>query len=218
MRPEGDGDLRRQAAAKRLQAGHARRHLDRHRRHAGAEGEAASHRARREGSQGDRAAVRLGPGDRRRALQQGGGHLGQDRRRSRQGHDEPAVQAEGDGPPRQGSRPGVLQLHLHDGRLGCARFRRADPPAGRHARSDGQAGRLDHRDADHGQLPRRPERSAVLHLHPRRAQGPGGHGAEDGELGLPDAPPGRRDAGPGGHRRRLRHAERHCHARADRRR
>jgi DNA-directed RNA polymerase subunit beta' len=36
-------------------------------------------RARREGSQGDRAAVRLGPGDRRRALQQGGRHLGQDR-------------------------------------------------------------------------------------------------------------------------------------------
>ncbi len=95
VRPEGDGDLRRQAAAGRLQAGHARRHLDRHRRHAGAEGEAQAHRARREGSQGDRAAVRLGPGDRRRALQQGGRHLGQDRRRSRQGHDEPAVQAEG---------------------------------------------------------------------------------------------------------------------------
>ena len=37
------------------------------------------------------------------------------------------------------ARPGVVQLHLHDGRLGCARFRRADPPAGRHARPDGQA-------------------------------------------------------------------------------
>jgi DNA-directed RNA polymerase subunit beta' len=169
-------------------------------------------RARREGSQGDRAAVRLGPGDRRRALQQGGRHLGQDRRRSRQGHDEPAVQAEGPGPPRQGSRPGVVQLHLHDGRLGRARLRRADPPAGRHARPDGQARRLDHRDADHGELPRRPERAAVLHLHPRRPQGPGGHGAEDRELGLPDAPPGRRDAGSGRHRRRLRHRERLCHA------
>ena len=41
--------------------------------------------------------------------------------------------------------------------------------------------------------------------HARRAQGPGGHGAEDGELGLPDAPPGRRDAGSGRDRRRLRH-------------
>ena len=75
-----------------------------------------------------------------------------------------------------------------------------------------------HRDADHRELPRRPERSAVLHLHPRRPQGPGGHGAEDGELGLPDAPSGRRDAGSGRHRGRLRHAERHEHARAGRRR
>jgi DNA-directed RNA polymerase subunit beta' len=56
-------------------------------------------------------------------------------------------------PPRQGSGPGVVQLHLHDGRLRRARFRGADPPAGRHARPDGQAGRLDHRDAHHGELP-----------------------------------------------------------------
>ena len=56
-------------------------------------------------------------------------------------------------PPRQGGRPGVVQLHLHDGRLRRPRFRRADPPAGGHARPDGQAGRLDHRDADHGELP-----------------------------------------------------------------
>ena len=39
------------------------------------------------------------------------------------------------------------------------------------------------------------KRPAVLHLHPRRPQGSGGHGAEDRELRLPDAPPGRRDAG-----------------------
>jgi hypothetical protein len=37
VRPEGDGGLRRQAAADRLPPGHARRHLDRHRRHAGAQ-------------------------------------------------------------------------------------------------------------------------------------------------------------------------------------
>jgi DNA-directed RNA polymerase subunit beta' len=153
VRPEGDRGAGRQAAAERLPAGHPRRHLDRHRRHAGAAAEAGPDRASREGSQGDRAAVRLGPGDRRRALQQGGRHLGQDRRRSRQGHDEPAVQAEDHRPPRQGSRPGVVQLHLHDGRLGCAWLRRADPPAGRHARPDGQARRLDHRDAHHGELP-----------------------------------------------------------------
>ena len=118
----------------------------------------------------------------------------------------PAVEAEDHRPPRQAGRPGVVQLDLHDGRLGRARLRRADPPAGRHARPDGQAGRLDHRDADHGELPRRPERPAVLHLHPRRPQGPRGHGAEDRELGLPDASPGRRDAGPGRDRGRLRHA------------
>ena len=103
---------------------------------------------------------------------------------------------------RQGreGRPEVVQLDLHDGRLRRARFRGADPPARRHARPDGQARRLDHRDADHGELPRRPERPAVLHLDPRRAQGPGRHGAEDRELRLPDAPSGRRGAGPGGHR------------------
>ena len=40
VRPEGDGGLRRQAAAGGLPPGDARRHLDLHRRHAGAEGEA----------------------------------------------------------------------------------------------------------------------------------------------------------------------------------
>ena len=218
VRPEGHGRLRRQAAAGGFPPGDARRHLDLHRRHAGAEGKARPDRARREGSQGDRAAVRLGPRDLRRALQQGGRHLGQDRRRSRQGHDVPALEAEDHRPPRQAGRPGVVQLHLHDGRLGCARLRRADPPARRHARPDGQAGRLDHRDADHGELPRRPERPAVLHLHPRRPQGPGGHGAEDRELRLPDASPGRRDPGPGRDRGRLRDHERHEHARPGRRR
>ena len=94
----------------------------------------------------------------------------------------------------------VLQLDLHDGRLRRARLGGADPPARRHARPDGQARRLDHRDADHGELPRGPERPAVLHLHARRPQGSGRHGAEDRELRLPDPPPGRRGAGPGGHR------------------
>ena len=92
---------------------------------------------------------------------------------------------------------------------GRARLRGADPPAGGHARPHGQARRLDHRDADHGQLPRRPERPAVLHLDPRRAQGPGGHGAQDRQLRLPHAPPGGRDAGSRGDRGGLRHADRH---------
>jgi len=82
-----------------------------------------------------------------------------------------------------------FQLDLHDGRLGRARLRGTDPPARRHARPDGQARRLDHRDADHGELPRGPERTAVLHLHARRPQGSGRHGAEDRELRLPHPPP-----------------------------
>ena len=35
----------------------------------------------------------------------------------------------------------IVQLDLHDGRLGRPWFGRPDPPAGRHARPDGQAGR-----------------------------------------------------------------------------
>ena len=124
----------------------------------------------------------------------------------RQGDDGAARHRGGHRPRRQGGQAGVVQLHLHDGRLRRARLGGADPAARRHARPDGQAGRLDHRDADHRELPRRPERAAVLHLDARRAQGPGRHGVEDGELGLPDAPPGRRDAGSGGDRGRLRHA------------
>ena len=172
----------------------------------------------REGSEGNRGAVHLGPGHAGRALQQGGRHLGPRRRRRRQGDDEPARHDGGQGPRRQDGQAGVVQLHLHDGRFRRARFGGADPPAGRHARPDGEARRLDHRDADHGELPRRPERAAVLHLDARRAQGSGRHRVEDGELGLPDAPPGRRDAGSGGDRGRLRHQQRRGDEGAGRRR
>ena len=79
VRTEGHGRLRRQAAAGGLPPRDQGRHLDRDRRHAGAEGKARPDRARREGSQGDRAAVRLGSRDLGRALQQGRRHLGQDR-------------------------------------------------------------------------------------------------------------------------------------------
>ena len=63
-----------------------------------------------------------------------------------------------------------------------------------------------------------PGRAAVLHLDPRRAQGSRRHGAEDGQLGLPDPSPGRRGPGPGGHRGRLRHRGRPGHDAAHRRR
>ena len=54
---------------------------------------------------------------------------------------------------------------------------------------------------------------AVLHLDARRAQGSGRHGAQDGRLGLPDAPSGRRGAGRHHPRARLRHGRRHRGAR-----
>ena len=49
----------------------------------------------------------------------------------------------------------------------------------------------------------------VLHLHARRPQGSGRHGAQDRRLGLPDAPSRRRGAGRHHPRDRLRHDGRH---------
>ena len=62
---------------------------------------------------------------------------------------------------------------------------------------------------DHGELPRRPDGAGVLHLDPRRAQGPGRYGSEDGRFRLPDAPPGGRGAGRDHQRIRLRHGRWH---------
>ncbi len=50
------------------------------------------------------------------------------------------------------------------------------------------------------ELPRGADGAAVLHLHPRRPQGPGRHGAQDGRLRLPDPPPGGRGPGRDHHR------------------
>ena len=50
---------------------------------------------------------------------------------------------------------------------------------------------------DHGQLPRRPVGSRILHLHARRAEGSGRHGAQDRRRRLPDPPSRRRGAGRG---------------------
>ena len=133
----------------------------------------------------------------RRALQQ-------DHRNLVEGHREGLrrdVQGDGRGRP---DRP-LPQPDLHHGRLRRPRIETADPPALRYARPDGQALGRNHRDPDHGELPRRPERAAVLHLDARRPQGSGRHGAEDGRLGLPDAPSGGRGAGRHHHRERLRH-------------
>ena len=204
LQPARDGDLRRQADAGGLRARDARRHQLRRGRHAGPAGEAHDHREVRARGEGDRGAVHVGSRHAGRALQQGGGHLGPRRRRDREGDDDAARLDGSHRPRRQEGQAGLVQLDLHDGGLRCAGFGGADPAARRHARTDGQAGRLDHRDADHRELPRGPERAAVLHQHARRAEGPGRHGVEDGELGLPDASSRRRHAGSRGDRGRLR--------------
>ena len=55
------------------------------------------------------------------------------------------------------------------------------------------------------QLPRGDDGPRVLHLDPRRPQGPRRHGPPDGRLGLPDPSPRRRRPGRHHPRRRLRH-------------
>ena len=102
-----------------------------------------------------------------------------------------------------------VQPDQPDGRLRRPRLARAGAPARRHARPDVQALGRGHRDADHGELPRRPVGAAVLHLDPRRPQGPRRHGAQDRRLRLPDPPSGRRGAGRHHQRGRLRHDRRH---------
>ena len=95
--------------------------------------------------------------------------------------------------------------HLHDGQLRRPWLVQADPPAGRHARPDGQPEGRDHRAPDQGQLHGGPDGARVLHLDPRRPQGPGRHGAAHRRLGLPHPPPGRRRAGRDRARGGLRH-------------
>ena len=97
------------------------------------------------------------------------------------------------------------ELHLHDGQLRRPWLVQADPPAGGHARPDGQPEGRDHRAAREGELHGGPRRDRVLHVHPRRPQGPRGHGAAYGGLGLPDPPPGGRRAGRDHPDRGLRH-------------
>ena len=149
--------------------------------------------------QGVRAAVQRRPDHPGREVQQGGRCLVEVHRRDRRRDDEGNLGGqEGRGRPR-----GAGQLDLHDGALRRARFARADASARRHARPDGQAVGRDHRDADHLELQGRPVGARVLQLDPRRPQGSRRHRAEDRELGLPDAPSGRRRAGLHHHARRI---------------
>ena len=112
--------------------------------------------------------------------------------------------AERDGGELRRAEPGV-----HDGQLRCPRLVQADPPARRHARPDGESEGRDHRAPDQGQLHGRPVGARVLHLDPRRPQGPRRHRAPHGRLGVPDAASRRRLAGRDRPRGRLRHRRPH---------
>ena len=115
-----------------------------------------------------------------------------------------------DGGDRQGRRrdagePRRAEPDLHDGQLRRPRLVQADPPARRHARPDGESEGRDHRAPDQGQLHGGPVGARVLHLDPRRPQGPRRHRAAHGRLGLPHPAPRRRLAGRDRPRGRLRH-------------
>ena len=193
--PEGVRDLRRPSDGARLPAGGQGRYLVRQGRpdHPGRKGRADQQDSGR--GQGVRAAIPGRSDHRRRALQQSGGCLvalhGLGCRRDDEGDQQ------------AGSRP-PDQQRLDDEPFRRTRIASADAPVGRHARPDGQAVGRDHRAADHRQLQGRPVRPGILQLHPRCPQGPGRHGAEDGQLRLSHPPPGRCGAGLHHRRSRLR--------------
>ena len=151
----------------------------------------------RELGQGIRAAIQRRPDHAGREIQQGRRCLVEVHRGDRRGDDEGNLRrAARDGEGRRSAG----QLDLHDGAFRRARLAGADAPARRHARPDGQAVGRDHREPDHFQLQGRAFGARVLQLDARRPQGSRRHRAQDGELRLSDASPGRRGAGLHHHR------------------
>ena len=144
----------------------------------------------REARRGGPRPVRPRPHHRGRAARDDRQHLDRGDRRGRR---------------RDAGEPRRAEPDLHDGQLGRPRLVQADPPARRHARPDGESEGRDHRAPDQGQLHGGPVGARVLHLDPRRPQGPRRHGAPHGRLGLPDAAPRRRLAGRDRPRGGLRH-------------
>ena len=109
------------------------------------------------------------------------------------------------------------ELDLHDVALGRARLADPDAPAaamrGLMAKPSARSSRARSSPISGGAVG-----SRIVQLDPRRAQGTGRRGVEDRELGLPDAPSGRRRAGFDHHHGRLRFDRRHQDARDHRRR
>ena len=143
------------------------------------------------GEGGDPRRLRGAGRERRAALRARPHHRGGAPRADRQPLDG------GDRGRRRGDGGDALRAEpdLHDGQLRRPRFLQADPPAGRHARPDGESEGRDHRAPDQGQLHGGPVGARVLHLDPRRPQGPRRHRAPHGRLGLPDATSRRRLTG-----------------------
>ena len=160
------------------------------------------HRRGREGGPEEQQAVPARNHHRPGAVQQGARRL-DPRPRADHGRDD------GRSAQRHARGRGLLEPDFPDGRVGCPRRRRADPPARRHARTDGQALGQDHRDADQGQLPRGALGARVLQLDPRRPQGAGRHGPQDGRQRLPDPQARRRRPERRDHHGRLRHLAGH---------
>ena len=92
-------------------------------------------------------------------------------------------------------QPRADEPDLHDGQLGSPRIVQPDPSARGHARTHGRSEGADHRPPDQGELHGGPDRPRVLHLDARCPQGPRGHGAAHGGLGLPHEAARRRVAG-----------------------
>ena len=119
-----------------------------------------------------------------------------DHRRGAEGlHDRSVERRDRRGRAGDGGQPRRAQPDLHDGQLGSAWIVQADPPARRDARSDGQPEGRDHRAPDQGQLHGGPVGARVLHLDPRRPQGPRRHRAAHRGLRVPDPSTRRRRPG-----------------------
>ncbi len=142
--------------------------------------------ARRQGAAG----VRARPDHRRGAPP--GAHRDLDARHRRRG------QGHGGGVPGD-------QLGVDDGQLGRPRQPDAGPADRRHAGPGLQPQGRDDPAADQVQLPRGAVRAGVLHLHPRRPQGPGRHRAAHRRLRVPHPAAGGRRAGRHRPRGGLRH-------------
>ena len=123
-RSEGDRRVRRPADVHGLPLRDPRRRFDRRRRHGRAAAEDQDPRLGRARSEGDPGAVRFGSRHQRRALQQGRRHLVAHQRPGGEGDDGQARRRGRDDCQGRGGRAEVVQLDLHDGRLGRARLAR----------------------------------------------------------------------------------------------